>query len=201
MAADLTFGKYDSPVSVGPCQSEWVIVSCWGQSADYLSLSLTNIFARRLGPAPRGLQPASTYLGILLARTVTPTGEEAEYLLLRQRPPSISVGGVFHPSDGYVRVVQQQGQRQLTARGRYAHCHGSCQGSAIVHDIPYPAPGYDKACSWHLSAVQRPWIGEFSPDTDITAGSVVRLEPPSKPRPKSTEARRTRRRVLDALPA
>jgi hypothetical protein len=161
-AADLTFGGYDNPVTVGSARSEWVIVSCWGANGEYLSLSLTNTRANRLGSAPPGLQPAVTHLGILLARNSLSKREEAEYLLMRHRPDDVPVGGIFHPSDGYVRVVREDGDVTVVARGRYAHSYGTWQGQQIVHDICHPAPGYENARAWHMTAVRRPWIGEFS---------------------------------------
>jgi hypothetical protein len=162
MAADLAFGSYDSPIAVGKCQSEWVIVSSWGAHGEFLSLSLTNAEATQLESAPRGLQPTVTYLGILLAHNVTAGREETEYLLVRHQPADVAVAGVFHPSDGYVRVLRRDGVVTLIGRGRYAHCHGARQGQSIVRDISDPAPGYEKARAWHLTAVQYPWIGEFS---------------------------------------
>ena len=177
MAGGLTFGSYDCPVTVGSCQSEWIIVSSWSQGGDFLSVSRTNTPARRLGPAPRGLQPNLTHLGILLSHTVTPDQEETEYLLLRHQPQDVSVGGIFYPSDGYVRIVRKSGSLSLIARGRFAHCHGSAEGRSIVRDIPDPPPGYDKARAWHLTAVQRPWIGEFIPEADVTT-----IKPLTRPR-------------------
>jgi hypothetical protein len=145
------------------------------------------------------LQPTTTYLGILLVRNLSVGREESEYLLLRNRPPEVAVGGIFHPSDGYVRVERQNGEMRVTARGRFAHCHGTWQGQSVVCDIPNPAPGYEKARSWHLDAVQRPWIGEFTPDGAIgNTGSVVRLDPPRKQPPRSSDRRS---RAFDALPA
>lgn len=189
MAAEITFGNYHSPVTVGPRQSEWVIVSSWGENGDFLSLSLTNASARRLGPAPRGLQPVATHLGLLLARSTTMGREEAEYLLMRQQPADVAVGGIFHPSDGFVRVQRQNGDMSLIARGRYAHCRGTWQGQSIVRDIPDPAPNYEHARAWHLTAVQRPWIGEFTPKA--TAGTpevVVDLQTPRSGAPVPASA-------------
>jgi hypothetical protein len=174
MAASLTYGQYNSPVTVEPCQSVWIIVSTWGDDGDYLSLSLTHAAARRLGPAPRGLQPAATYLGLLLVRNARPDQEESVYLLLRHCPADVAVGGIFHPSDGYVRVRRQNTALRLVAHGRYAHCHGTDQGQSIVRDIPDPPPGYQNARSWHLTAAQRPWIGQFPPHRSVTTTPSAR---------------------------
>jgi hypothetical protein len=162
LAADLKFGKYDSPLTVQACQTEWVIVASWGENGDFLSLSLTNVKATASGAAPHGLQPTVTHLGILLARTGDDSMGESEYLLVRHRPPDIAVGGIFYPSDGYARVQRRNGDIRITAHGRYAHCHGLSQGQSVVHDVPDPAPGYDKARAWHLTAERRPWVGDFT---------------------------------------
>jgi hypothetical protein len=172
MAADITLGSYNSPVTLGKSHSKWVIVSCWGPGGDFLSLSLTQTPAAGDVPqsvsAPRGLQPEATHLGLLTARNVTDQGEETEYLLVRHQPMDVPVGGIFHPSDGYVRVLRQGKDITLVARGRYAHCVGEWEGQPIVRDIPHPAPGYEQAQAWHLKAVRRPWIGDF-PTEDAQA--------------------------------
>ncbi len=162
MAAELIFGEYEDPTTVvGTARSEWIIVSSWGGNGEFLSLARTNIAVVDQAAAPRGLQPTTTHLGILLARSAAGSPEETDYLLVRNRPADVPVGGVFHPSDGFVRVVRQAEGTRLTAHGRYAHCHGSAQGKVEVRDIPNPAPGFIEAKAWHFTAVQRPWIGEF----------------------------------------
>ncbi len=98
MAADLAFGDYDKPTAAGTRLAEWIIVSTWGRSGDYLSLSRTNVAVASEDAAPPGLQPTATHLGILLAPGQDDS--EAEYLLVRHRPPNVPVGGVFYPSDG-----------------------------------------------------------------------------------------------------
>jgi len=160
MAADLAFGDYDKPTAAGARLAEWIIVSTWGRSGDYLSLSRTNVAVASEAAAPPGLQPTATHLGILLAPGQDDS--EAEYLLVRHRPPNVPVGGVFYPSDGYVRVLRNGGTLSLIARGRYAHCHGVWDGQPIVCDVPNPAPGSGMAHAWHLTASRRPWIGEFA---------------------------------------
>lgn len=160
MAADLAFGDYDKPATAAMRQAEWIIVSTWGRSGDYLSLSRTNTPVADPIAAPPGLQPAVTHLGILLGPGVDDS--ESEYLLVRHRPPDVPVGGVFHPSDGFVRVLRQSGTLSVIARGRYAHCHGVWEGQPIVCDVPNPAPGSGMAHAWGLTAIRRPWIGEFT---------------------------------------
>jgi hypothetical protein len=161
MHAELTLGDYDNPTSVGPPRSEWIIVSVWGASGEFLSLSLTNRPAEAAAPAPGHLKPETAHLGLLLARSETPDQQEEEFLLMRNRPPEVLVAGVFHPSDGYARVVRKPGVISLTARGRYAHCHGAWKGVPCIRDVPDPSPGFHAARSWHLVAESRPWIGEF----------------------------------------
>jgi hypothetical protein len=160
MAANLAFGDYDNPAAAGTHLAEWIIVSTWGRSGDFLSLSRTNVAVASDDAAPPGLQPAATHLGILLAPGLDDF--EAEYLLVRHRPPNVPVGGVFHPSDGFVRIQRQAGALCLIARGRYAHCHGRWEGQPVVCDVPNPAPGSEMAHAWHLTATRRPWIGEFA---------------------------------------
>ncbi|HVY15284.1 MAG TPA: hypothetical protein VHB27_08655 [Rhodopila sp.] len=172
LATDLAFGDYNSLLTIEASQSQWVIVSSWGENGDFLSLSLTNIKIDTPDLAPVGLQPVRTYLAVLAARTATEEQEESEYLLVRHRPPGTAVGGIFHPSDGFVRVVHRNGGLTVVAHGRYAHCHGQHEGQLVVQDIPYPPLGYDKARAWHLSGTRRPWVGEF----DVSASS-------SPPRP------------------
>jgi len=162
MAAELAFGDYNKPAAPGPRLAEWIIVSTWGRSGDYLSLSRTNVAVAGMDAAPPGLQPAATHLGILLAPGPDAAEADAEYLLVRHRPPDVPVGGVFHPSDGFVRVLRAGGPLRLIARGRYAHCHGMWEGRPIVCDVPNPAPGSEMAHAWHLTATRRPWIGEFA---------------------------------------
>lgn len=160
MAAELAFGDYDQPTAAGTRLAEWIIVSTWGRSSDYLSLSRTNVAVASADAAPPGLQPVATHLGILLA--AGPDDTEAEYLLVRHRPPNVPVGGVFYPSDGFVRILRQSGTLCVIARGRYAHCHGIWEGQPMVSDVPNPAPGSGMAHAWHLTANRRPWIGEFA---------------------------------------
>src|SRR5664279_5344121 len=162
MAADLAFGAYDNPTTAATRLTEWIIVSTWGRSGDYLSLSRTKVPVASADAAPPGLQPAATHLGILVGNSSDDS--EADYLLVRHRPPNVPVGGVFHPSDGFVRVLRQGGTLRLVARGRYAHCHGMWEGQPIVCDVPHPAPGSEMAHAWHLTATRRPWIGEFVSD-------------------------------------
>jgi hypothetical protein len=160
LAADLTFGDYHSLLTLDASQSQWAIVSCWGGNGDFLSISLTDFKIGTPEAAPPGLQPVRTYLAILAARTGVDDHEDCEYVLVRHRPIGIAVGGIFHPSDGFVRVMHRPDGLRVVAHGRYAHCHGLQNGQVLVEDIPHPPPGYDKAAAWHLDGTRRPWVGE-----------------------------------------
>jgi hypothetical protein len=168
MAAELTYGAYDSPVQLDRRGTEWVIVSVWGHEREYLTLSRTGVLAEvddahpnAPHDAPGGLQPTCTHLGILLNRVTDGLAEISEYLLMRNQPADIPVAGVFHPTDGFVRVIQKCGEISLTGHGRFAHSAGVMQGRPVVHDVPDPAPGAEAAQAWHITGSRRPWIGEF----------------------------------------
>jgi hypothetical protein len=205
MAADLAFAAYDAPAAVDHRASEWVIVSVWGNNREYLTLSRTGVPVRS-DVAPPGLQPFGTHLGLLLNRVVVQPGdnrpregeasedaaeETSEYLLMRNQPPDIPVGGVFFPTDGFVRLTLR-GDAQtlagsamagfsLTGHGRFAHCSGIRHGQHVLHDVPDPAPGARDALAWHLIAARRPWIGEFVPPERALARPVGRARPASPP--------------------
>src|ERR1700761_1722539 len=131
MAADLAFAAYDAPAAVDRRAGEWIIVSVWGTNCEFLTLSRTRV-AVVTEEAPPGLQPFGTHLGVLLSRVVTAAEEASEYLLMRNQPADIPVGGVFFPTDGFVRLTLRDGVSNLTAsglagssltgHGRFAHC-------------------------------------------------------------------------------
>jgi hypothetical protein len=160
MAAELTYGAYDSPARLDRRGSEWVIVSAWGHEREYLTLSRTGVWVET-DEAPPGLQPAHTHLGVLLNRATDGQEEISEYLLMRNQPADTPVAGVFHPTDGFVRVAQKHGEISLTGHGRFAHSPGIMKGRPVVHDVPDPAPGAQAARAWHITGRRRPWMGEF----------------------------------------
>lgn len=172
MATRLAFAAYDSPATLEPDGTEWFIVSIWGTNREFLTLSRTNV-AVQGHEAPPGLQPCSTNLGILLSRFVADGEEASEYLLMRNQPPDIPVGGVFHPTDGFARLTLRDGIPRLTAHGRFAHTAGTLSGRRVIHDVPNPAPGAQQARAWHLTACRRPWIGEFIPSDDASTRAPV----------------------------
>jgi hypothetical protein len=161
IAANLAYGDYECPSTANAEQSQWVIVSTWGVEEAFLSLSLTNIEVSGSASAPPGLQPIKTHLGVLISRTISGSEEESEYLLVRHRPADISLGGIFMPTDGYVRLSHRDASLRLTAHGRYAHCYGVYQEMTVIEDISRPAPGCSTASAWHLKGTSRPWAGEF----------------------------------------
>lgn len=172
MAAELTYGAYDSPVQLNRQGTEWVIVSVWGHEREYLTLSRTGVRVEA-DEAPPGLQPAHTHLGILLNRVMDGPREISEYLLMRNQPADIPVAGVFHPTDGFVRVTQTCGEEtSLTGHGRFAHAPGVMKGRPVVHDVPDPAPGAQAARAWHITGSRRPWIGEFIHTASEPTGRV-----------------------------
>lgn len=161
MAAELAFAAYSSPSTVQSRASEWIIVSNWGGNRDFLTLSRTGVPVQG-HDAPPGLQPCCTYLGILLSRAGADTEEVSEYLLMRNQPADIPVGGMFHPTDGYVSLTLSDGIPSVMGHGRFAHAAASLGGAPVMNDVPHPAPGAPKACAWHLRATRRPWIGEVA---------------------------------------
>jgi hypothetical protein len=168
MAADLAFAAYNAPAAVDRCASEWVIVSVWGTNRDFLTLSRTGI-AVRSEEAPPGLQPCATHLGVLLSRVLTGAEEASEYLLMRNQPADIPVGGVFFPTDGFVRLTLRDGTHTLAVSGMAG---SSLTGHGRFAHYADPAPGARDARAWHMAATRRPWIGEFVPPERVMVRSV-----------------------------
>ncbi len=173
LAAEITFGAYETPCAVDHKANEWIIVSVWGANREFVTLSYTQS-AVEGDTAPPNLQPKSTHLGILLSRVLNDKDDVSEYLLMRNRPPDIPVGGTFHPTDGFIRIVQAGHDISLTAHGRFAHAVGRLHGRRVVHDVPDPPPGAAQARGWHMSAVRRGWIGEYfsAADSIVLAGAA-----------------------------
>lgn len=159
MQAVIELAPYDEPMHRVSTRTEWLIVSRWGGNGEFLSLSRTGVMRDSL-TAPDGLQPRTTFLGILLP----PVAAEADsFLMVRHLPAGILVAGAFAPSDGYARLAAGDSPLSLTAAGRYAHSRGAYQGQRMLHDIPHPPPHAASAFAWHVTAVRRPWSGEFLP--------------------------------------
>ncbi len=157
MRAELGDAPYGAPFDVQPARPEWLIVSRWGLSAEYLSLSRTGITAPTDGLAPGNLQPRETFFGVRVAGPAL----EPCFLLLRHLPPDMPVAGLFLPTDGFVRLSGPTGVLRLVAAGRQAHLRGRRNGVALCADVPCPPDGADGASAWSINAQRRPWVGEF----------------------------------------
>lgn len=177
MAAELSFAAYEAPTATQHARSEWVILSIWGRDREFLTLSRTGIRVVT-DDAPPGLQPVSTHLGVLLSRVRNGREENSEYLLMRNQPADIPVGGIFHPTDGFVRLTLRDGAASVRAHGRFAHSQGTLNGQPVVHDVPAPIPGAVDARAWHLTGSRRPWIGEFAPADRAVQKQVPAPFPP-----------------------
>ncbi len=157
MRADFAEAPYDAPYAARPAGSEWLIVSRWGPSAEYLSVSRTGVAAAGEGPAPDGLHPSLTMLGL----RVPGPANEPSFLLLRHQPADVPVAGSFVPSDGFARLAGPTAMLRLTAAGRCAHLRGEAQGQPCFADVPQPPCGASGALAWSLSATRRPWLGDY----------------------------------------
>lgn len=161
MAAQMAVATYGRPTDIVSRREEWIIVSSWGDDAEFLTIATTGTEAAGDGAAPHGLQPHSTFLGVLLSRG--PAGTDDIYLLVRHLPDGISVAGVFFPADGYARVERGEPMR-LVAAGRQAHSVGQVAGRELRVDVPHPAPHDTAATAWHISGTERSWMGRFIGD-------------------------------------
>lgn len=157
MRADLSDAPYAAPFEARPCQAEWIIVSRWGLSAEYLSLSRTGVAAPCDMAAPASLQPQESFFGV---RTAGPAVEPC-FLLLRHLPADMPVAGMFMPTDGFVRLTGPTSLLRLTAAGRHAHMLGRRNGQRLCADVPCPPEGAEGARAWSIAAERRPWLGEF----------------------------------------
>jgi hypothetical protein len=161
MQAVIELAPYDEPMHRLGSSTEWLIVSRWGGNGEFLSLSRTGVVRDGIA-APDGLQPRTTFVGILLPALDVP--EVSGFLMVRHMPPGITVAGTFAPSDGYARLSFTETALTLAAAGRYAHSRGGYEGRRMLHDIPDPPPQAASAFAWRVTATRRPWSGEFFPD-------------------------------------
>ncbi len=157
MRADLSDAPYGAPFEARPPRPEWVIVSRWGLSAEYLSLSRTGQPAPDDLAAPANLQPRETFFGV---RTAGPAVEPC-FLLLRHLPADMPVAGMFLPTDGFVRLTGPTAMLRLAAAGRHAHMLGRHNGAPLCADVPCPPEGAEGARAWSINARRQPWLGEF----------------------------------------
>lgn len=159
MAADIGTARYERPSRILRTRREWLIVSRWGLDGDYLALSSTRLTPDAISPAPIGLTPRSTSLGVLLSDR--DEAGVATFLLVRRLPEDVTVAGTFFPADGFVRLYGPIEHLRLTASARYAHSIGRSKGEPVCGDIPDPAPNTRGAAALHLEAWRRVWDGEF----------------------------------------
>jgi hypothetical protein len=175
--ACFTTAPYDEPWRTMSQVDEWLIVSCWGAKGEFLTISHTGRDCDGNEPAPPGLRPTSTYLGLLLSRSDSGDGggalaRENHYLIIRHLSEARPVAGIFLPSDGYARISITGTEVSLQAGGRLAHSLGARRGREIRRDVPDPAPDATSTTAWHIRGTRCPWMGEFftqptlSVDTD-----------------------------------
>ncbi len=157
MRADMADAPYGAPFEARPPRPEWIIVSRWGLSAEYLSLSRTGQPAPGDGAAPPNLQPRETFFGV---RTAGPAVEPC-FLLLRHLPADLPVAGLFLPTDGFVRLAGPTSMLRLVGAGRHAHMLGRQNGVTLCADVPCPPEGAEGARAWNIAAYRQPWLGEF----------------------------------------
>ena len=89
MAADVGTAKYERPSRIVRTRREWLIVSRWGPEGEYLTLSSTRATPDAVSPAPIGLAPRSTCLGVLLSEG--PQDPVSTFLLVRRLPPDVQL--------------------------------------------------------------------------------------------------------------
>ena len=159
MAADVGTARYERPSRIIRTRREWLIVSRWGPEGEFLTLSSTRLTPDTFSPAPIGLTPRSTCLGVLLS--TQPDDSVCTFLLVRRLPPDVTVAGTFSPADGFVRLHGPVGQMRLTGSARYAHSIGWSKSGPVCGDVPDPAPNARGAAAWHIEAERRSWEGEF----------------------------------------
>lgn len=157
MRGELAEAPYSAPYAAHPPRAEWLIVSRWGMSAEYLTVSRTGVAASGEAQAPEGLHPRETFLGV---RVASPDAEPC-FLLLRHLPGGTPVAGDFLPTDGFVRLAGPTNALRLIAAGRHAHLRGQRNGAVVYGDVPCPPEGADGAQAWSISALRRPWRGEY----------------------------------------
>jgi hypothetical protein len=153
MSNSLGMASYMTPATVQGRGREWLIVARSGDGK-YIEISDSGEIVGEGLSAPDEITPNNTMFGILLREAES----EAVFLLVRHLPFSASVTGRFFPVDGYVSIVRSEGNLGLHASGRHAHSEGNINGTDVLYDIPFPAPGAGRA--WHFDAKYVPWGGE-----------------------------------------
>ena len=159
VAATIDIASYDTPNQILHSETEWLIVSRWGQDGEFVAISTTGLPAITTDHAPVGFAPQTTWLGLLMSERAAT--QESIFLIVRHLPRDMQVAGVFAPADGYARLCGEPPYLSLRAEGRQAHTLGLHHGREVRADIPYPAPKTAAASAWHIDAVRYPWVGEY----------------------------------------
>lgn len=122
-----------------PPSDEWIIVSRWATYGACLSIAWTLAPARQKVAAPLDLMPRQTAWASLFQPQIGLC--EATFLLEGSHPQAASIGTVFVPAEGYVRLRGRAGCMRLLAEGRRG--------------------GGGEQAFFRLEAAQEPWLGEF----------------------------------------
>ncbi|HXT81946.1 MAG TPA: hypothetical protein VN702_20470 [Acetobacteraceae bacterium] len=159
LAGEVGTASYERPNRILRERREWLIAARWGRDGEYVSLSSTRQTPDTCSPAPIGLVPRITCLGVLLS----PGGKEDvdTFLLVRRLPPGITVAGTFSPAYGYVRLYGPVGNLRLTAAARHSADVGRRDGGLIACNSSQEVACRRTGASWHIDARRRPWAGEF----------------------------------------
>ena len=159
LAGEVGTASYERPNRILRERREWLIASRWGRDGEYISLSSTRQTPDACSPAPIGLVPRITCLGVLLS----PSGKDEvdTFLLVRRLPPGITVAGSFSPAYGYVRLYGPVGGLRLTAAARHSADVGRRDGGLVAWDPPNGLPNRRTGAAWHIEARRRSWAVEF----------------------------------------
>jgi hypothetical protein len=172
MAADIARSDYAKPTLIRSRSREWLIACRWGPDGEYLSIATAGAMVDPRGlAAPDAIAPIHSLFGVLVAESETEAA--STFLLVRQLPGPIELAGTFFPADGYA-LLQQRETISLVSKTRYSHSCGWLDGREIRKDIPDPAPSSAEAMAWHIEAKRCNWIGEFIPETALTARRAIR---------------------------
>jgi hypothetical protein len=160
MAAEIGTATYERPSRILRTRREWLIVARWGAEGQFATLSSTQITPDAFSPAPAGLAPRRTCLGVLLSEEAG-DGVTA-FLLVRRLPQGVTVRGTFSPADGFLRLYGWFADLRLTGMAFHAHSHGWPSGGRITRNP-------DGAGVWHIEAARRPWRFECAGSGDQPA--------------------------------
>lgn len=173
MAADVALAKYDEPATIVRRTRRWVILSRWGSDGQHLTVSDAGPVMGVDAAPPLGLSPLTTALGLLLSEAKAASA--AEFLLVRHCPPNLRIAGQFFPADGHCTVTGMATSLYLAMQGRHSHSRGTLEGRPVRKDIPDPPANAKYSMAWHITAVRRPWSGEFlagAPPVSVTEGGL-----------------------------